>query len=310
MSSREEIAKGLKEHYKLNDIQITNVLEMAYSLSERRDTANDFALAYYLNERAIGLFSLIADNNNTPDVNDINRSYILIVEQLKRLYARNPELEAIQDHICWKGFDHLDYIRNEIWGYTNDTDGDYGQSHNAKVNRLCIVNGKQIPDIAPDIKKVVDEAIANGQAFFAELEDDEPVNRSWFIPEYNLVYKIDGSIVINEVLTVKKTQSGLASDRLMTQAIANEGEQFKPDFGKKYSRNLTTTLSGMGFKKNEALQQLFFPTATNDGIVFRSHIGRIKADAERINTRKLDAQLQKLGAKTEQVPFDISDIPF
>lgn len=309
--SREDIAKLLKERYKLNDIQVTNVLEYAYGLSEQRDRANDFALAYYLNERAIGLFSLVADHNNTPDTAAINRSYILITDILKKLYARNKELETIQEHICWKAFDRLEYIQNDLWEYTNDTRSDYGQSHNAQVNRLCIVNGKEKPDIAPDIKKVVDEAIANGKVFYNELEDEEPTESpSWFIPKYWLTYDGNGNIIINGVLTVKKTQAGMASDNLMAQAIENEGNHFKPDLGTNYSRNLTTTLSGMGFKKKEALQELFFPTATNKGIVFRSEVSREDADAERINTRKLDAQLQKLGATTKDKSFDLSDIPF
>lgn len=309
--SREDIAAQLKARYKLNDVQVTNVLEYAYGLSEQRDRSNDFALAYYLNERAIGLFSLVADHNNTPDISAINRSYILIVDLLKKLYARNKELQAIQQHICWNAFDRLEYIHNDIWKYTRDTNGDYGQSHNAQVNTLCILNGKETPDIAPDIKKIVDEAIANGKAFYDGLEDEEPATSpNWFVPNYWLTYKPDGAIVVNDVLTVKKTQAGMASDNLMTQAIENEGKQFKPDLGSKYTRNLTTTLSGIGFKKNEPLQQLFFPTATNNGIVFRSQISRTEADNEHINTRKLDAKLKSLGATTEDKPFDLSEIPF
>lgn len=114
--SLEDITKLLKERYKLNDIQITNVLEYAYGLSEQRDRENDFTLAYCLNERAIGLFSLVADHNNTQDTAAINRSYILITDILKKLYARNKELEVIQEHIYWKAFDRLEYIQNDLWG--------------------------------------------------------------------------------------------------------------------------------------------------------------------------------------------------
>lgn len=48
MISREDIAKLLKERYRLNDIQITNVLEYAYGLSEQRDKANDFATKLFI----------------------------------------------------------------------------------------------------------------------------------------------------------------------------------------------------------------------------------------------------------------------
>ncbi len=309
--SREDIAKLLKERYKLNDIQVTNVLEYAYGLSEQRDRANDFALAYYLNNLAIALFEMIADHNNLPDTKAINRSYILIINEIKLLYARNPKLEAIKESICWQSFDRLEHIENEIWDYKQYNENDYGIGHNAQVNTLCILNGKETPELTAELKRIIDEAEANGKAFHSILEEENNEEPNWFIPEYKLTYKIDGSIIINNVLIVKKTQSGLASDKLMNQAFKNEGKQFKPDFGENYSRNLTTTLSGMGFKKNQALQQLFFPVASNsEGVVFRSSITRDEAIKDHINTRKLDIQLKKLGAITEDKPFDMSQIPF
>ncbi len=66
MTDRETIAVQLKSYYKLSDILVTRVLEYVYAQSEMYDKANDFALAHYLNERAIGLFELIADDNNLP----------------------------------------------------------------------------------------------------------------------------------------------------------------------------------------------------------------------------------------------------
>lgn len=312
--SREDIAELLKARYALTDNQVTSVLETAYALSEQRDKANDFALARYLNERAIGLFSLVADYRNTPDTTAINRSYILITDILKRLYSRNPELEKINEHICWKAFDRLEYIHNDLWEYTNDTSSDYGQSHNAQVNRLCIVNGKEKPDIAPDIKKVVDEAIANGRAFLDEIEDEEEpqVYDGKFIPAYTVEYKNDGTILVNGVLKLKKVQIGQASDRIMSQSFQNDGqtEPFKPTISTK--RQLTTIIGDMGFDKT--LRAIFFPTISKDrGIVFRSRITRIKADAEHIDTKQLDKKLKQLGAITENEPdkpIDLSEIPF
>lgn len=308
--SREDIAKLLKERYKLNDIQVTNVLEYAYGLSEQRDRANDFALAYYLNERAIGLFSLVADHNSTPDTTAINRSYILITDILKKLYARNKELEAIQEHICWKAFDRLEYIQNDLWEYTNDTRSDYGQSHNAQVNRLCIVNGKEKPDIAPDIKKVVDEAITVGKAYYNELEDEEPVDnsRNWFIERYTLEHKPDGTILVNGVYRLKKTQAGSAPERLMEQVVKQQNTLFKPNLGQT-TRNISTIISSMGFDKT--LRALFFPTVNQSkGVIFRQSVDRSTVLSERIDTYKLDTALQKLGVTTEQKPIDLSDIPF
>ncbi|MFZ1301815.1 MAG: hypothetical protein WAQ27_04570 [Candidatus Microsaccharimonas sp.] len=312
--SREDIAELLKARYNLTDIQVTNVLETAYSLSEQRDKANDFAVAHYLNERAIALFSLVANNNNTPDTTAINRSYILITDTLKRLYARNPELQGINMHICWQTFDRLEYIHNELWEYTNDSNSDYGQSHNAQVNRLCIINGKEKPDIAPDIKKILDEANRNVNAFIDELEDeDEPeVYDGKYIPAYTVSYKDDGTILVNDVLKLKKLQAGQASDMIMSQSLKHDGqpEPFKPVIATK--RQLTTIIGEMGFDKT--LRAIFFPTISKDkGIVFRSRVTRIKADAQHINTKHLDKKLKQLGAVTENEPdrpIDLSEIPF
>lgn len=183
--NREDIAKLLKERYKLNDIQVTNVIEYAYGLSEARSKPNDFATAHFLNNLAIGFFEMIASNNrNTPDTTDINRSYVLITNQLKKLYERNPELKAIDDHICWKTFEAIDYVDSqELWEYTS-SDNEYGQGHNSKVNRLCIINGKEKPELSPELKAIVREAEASGKAFYAELESAKPVTSpDWYIPK-------------------------------------------------------------------------------------------------------------------------------
>lgn len=309
--NRNEVTETLRRYFNLDFSQIEAVMDYAYGKSQDRDKANDYAVVHYLNNLAIALFEMVANYSNLPDTKAINRSYILITNEIKLLYARNPELEAIKESICWQSFDRLEHIENDIWDYKQYNESDYGISHNAQVNTLCILKGKETPEFTPELKNIIDEAEANGKAFHSILEEENNEEPNWFIPEYKLTYKIDGSIVINDVLTVKKTQSGLASDKLMTQAFQNEGNQFKPDFGKNYSRNLTTTLSGMGFKKNQALQQLFFPVASNsEGVVFRSSVTRDEAIKDRINTQKLDAQLKKLGARTEDRPFDMSQIPF
>lgn len=310
--SREDIAELLKARYKLTDIQVTNVLEYAYSLSEQRDKANDFALAHYLNERAIALFSLVVDYQKNTDTTGINRSYILITDILKKLYSRNKELQGIQTHICWQAFDRLEYIDNDVWEYTNDARGDYGQSHNAQVNRLCITNGKETPDIAPDIKKVVDEAIANGSVYLAEVEDDnKPTTtgkRDWYISKYTIEHKPDGTILVNGLYKLKKTQAGSAPERLMEQVIQNPNTLFKPNLGQT-RRNISTIISSMGFDKT--LRALFFPTVNQSkGVVFRQSVDHETAKSERIDTYKLDTELEKLGVPTVQKPIDLSEIPF
>jgi hypothetical protein len=313
MNDREEIAELLKKRYKLSDIQVTNVLEFAYSLSEARSKPNDFAIAHYLNNLAIGMFEMVADHSNTPDTTAINRSYILIVYELKKLYERNIELKSINEGICWKSFDRLEYIHNDLGEYSYFTNGEHGYEHNAQVNRLCIINGKEAPDFSPELKKLINEAEVNGKAFYSELEEeDSPVPDGRFIPSYILTYDDNGVILVNGVLKLKKTQAGQASDMIMSQSFQYDlqKEPFKPTLATK--RQLTTIIGDMGFDKT--LRALFFPTISKDkGIVFRSHITRAMADSLHIDTTQLDKKLKKLGAATENEPdrpIALSEIPF
>jgi len=62
--------------------------------------ANDFAVAKALNERVTTIFDMLARNNTRSlDITTINRSYVLLVNSLKKIYARNDELSAIE-HYC------------------------------------------------------------------------------------------------------------------------------------------------------------------------------------------------------------------
>ena len=304
---REHITNLLKKRYGLNDIQSTNVLEYAYSLSKQRDKANDFALAHYLNERAMTMFRLVIDNqNNSPDTAKINRSYVLIVDTLKRIYSRNPELQKIEDIICWQAFDVIDYIDSQdLWEFGNSVGND-GLLHNSKVNRLCISSGIDKPNIAPDIKKILDEASRNVNSFIDELgSKEEDVDEFEFdiIPSYSLTYRDDGTILVNDVLKLKKLQAGQTSDMILSQSFQHDGQPkpFKPNVATK--RQLTTIIGDMGFDKT--LRTIFFPTISKDkGIVFRSRLTRAEADEQHIDTKQLDKKLKKLGAVTENIiPF-------
>lgn len=312
MTERDNLVTVYMNRYGLDEASAKYVVDrataLAKSLKEPDRKPNDFALAYHLNKFAIGLFEMVADNlNGLPDVSTINRSYILLVNELKKLYARNTELDKISENICWQSFDRLEHIEGDVWEYMNYNNNDYGLSHNAQVNRLCISQGKETPDFPAEIKKIVDEAEANGKAFFAEVDDESNVERDWFIPEYTFTYATDGSLLVNGVrgvLKVKKTQAASASAKLMEQAVAKPNELFKPNLGHNYSRSLSVTLSGLGF--SDALRDLFFPQVSEDkGVVFRPTISREQADTERIDTRKLDDKLKKLGADTVQKPMEI-----
>ncbi len=312
MTEQDNLVTVYMNRYELDEASAKYVVDraaaLAKSLKEPDRKPNDFALAYHLNKFAIGLFEMVANNlNGLPDTTAINRSYILLVNELKKLYARNTELEKISENICWQSFDRLEHIEGDVWEYMNYNNNDYGLSHNAQVNRLCISQGKETPDFPAEIKKIVDESEANGKAFFAEVDDESNVERDWFIPEYTFTYATDGSLLVNGVrgvLKVKKTQAASASAKLMEQAVAKPNELFKPNLGHNYSRSLSVTLSGLGF--SDALRDLFFPQVSEDkGVVFRPTISREQADTERIDTRKLDDKLKKLGADTVQKPMEI-----
>ena len=276
--------------------------------------ANDYAVAKALNERVTTIFELFArSDTRSLDITAINKSYVLLVNTLKKIYARNDELKSIERKPVWEYFDIIEGLEHDIGQYTNDWDNDNGQSHNARVNKLCIVAGKETPDYTAELKQIVNDADKAITAFRKQLDDiksTESVSQNdWYIPEYKLVYNINGIILVNDVLKIMKTHAGSASSRLMEQAKNNPNTLFKPDLGHKYSRNLSTTLSGMGF--SATLRALFFPTVSEDkGIVFRPVVSRATADADRIDTAKLDLQLKQLGADVEQKGISLDDIPF
>ena len=130
----------------------------------------------------------------------------------------------------------------------------------------------------------------------------------YFIPKYTLRYSEEGSIIINDVLVLKKTQSGSAPRKLMEQAVNQPNVLFKPslDGNAKYTRRLTSVLNDMGIKG--ALRKLFFPIVSeSNGIKFRPSVSRSVVDADKIDTSGLDKQLVKLNAHTE---IDPDTIPF
>lgn len=313
---RDNLVLAFQNHFDLDSNDATYVLnqaeEIAKTLKEPGRKANDFATARLINERVIALFYLVTEHNNISSIAAINRSYVLLVNELKKLYARNPELNDISEQICWKAFDRLEYIEEEAWQYNNHFHGDNGLSHNAQVNRLCIINNLEVPKLSPELKKIVDEADKNGKIVYAEVENTEPGSRDWYIPEYSFTYTTDGALLVNGVrglFKVKKTQAGSASAKLLEQAMSHPNELYMPNLGHNYSRSLSVTLSGLGF--SGALRDLFFPQVSQGkGIVFRPVVTRDQADSEHIDTTSLDNDLKKLGFNVTEKPISIADIPF
>lgn len=145
-------------------------------MSENTDNSNDYALAKLLNEREIQIFSLLADHGNLPDTTDVNRSYVLLAEELKEIYARQPELQKVGQPICWQVMSNLELFHENIgeyktlaWEYVN-SGADYGQEHNASVITLCIKANVSKPVIPPQIGLLLSEAENNISAFQYELD--------------------------------------------------------------------------------------------------------------------------------------------
>lgn len=309
--SDEEVADKVLQYAKLINVDKNKAQSLIDDLN-----ANDYAFAKVLNQRVTTIFGMVTSNDTwSLDITEINKSYVLLVNLLKKIYAHNNELSAIEQKAVWEHFDIIEGCEREINDYASSNwDSDTGQSHVARVNKLCIIKGRDNPVYTPEIKLIVQEADEAISVFRKQIEDQElneaanDTEKDWYISEYKLSYSTDGVILVNGVLRIKKTQAGSASSKLIEQAIKSPNVIFKPDLGK-YSRNLSTTLSGMGF--TATLRALFFPIISETkGIVFRPIVTRITADDDRIDTAKLDLQLKQLGAKIAKEGIGIDDIPF
>ena len=73
--------------------------------------ATDFANAKELNERIISIIGLVSDAVRTgkkADTNTINTSYILIANELQKIYNRNDELANIKPEPIWKDIEIIE----------------------------------------------------------------------------------------------------------------------------------------------------------------------------------------------------------
>lgn len=275
--------------------------------ANEQPNTNDYAVARALNS-LIGqmiLCVVMADEVGLPEdhnIADLNRAYILLTDELQRLYDNNPTLAAINPEPIWKRFDVLRTSSWDINRYLEDADNDAGNAHNARVEKLCIIAGVDDPKYSPEQKKLVeatDKVLASYLEMITAVNQERLAKKAndWQIPEYSLTYKPDGSILINNVLKLKKVHAGSTTERLLEQAVKRPNELFKPDL-RQTSRNLSTVLNSAGF--TPVLRQIFFPTVSNSkGIVFRDIVSRKQADDDNIDTTELDIKLKALGAPTE-----------
>ena len=277
--------------------------------------ANDFAVAKALNERAVKIIDKIASAYQSSgfeaigiSTGQLNKSYVLLVNELEKMYSRNKELDDISEKPAWKYFDIIEGSEWNINEYIYQNQNDAGQSHIAQVNRLCIITGTETPKFTEKVKTIIDEADEAISTYKTLLDEQKRISRTseqrkWFISEYKVTYGLDGTILVNDVLKLKKVHAGSAPDRLMEQATRQPNTVFKPDLGQT-TRNLSTTLSSMGF--SGTLRSLFFPSVSKDkGILYRPVVSSKVVEAERIDTAELDTKLKELGADTEHKPVDI-----
>lgn len=284
---------------------------------------DDYAIAREFHHYATQLLQAVKLLNESYNFDDpyseyhetimtINRPYVLLVNELETIYGKNEALAKLNDDpktkATWTLFNTIESKDQDIYAYFREhkslkklkDDTDF--AHEAQVNRLSIIAGKEKPNYSPRQQQIWDDAEAAYVKFMkqhAAWHTSRPQKRSKghnFIVNYELKYADNGNIVINDVLVLKKTQSGSAPRKLLEQALKHPYEHFKPELGQ-LNRNLTNVLNDMGI--TGVIKELFFPIVNRDGLTFRPVVYFETAEKERIETTELDKKLKELGAKTE-----------
>lgn len=324
--SKDQIAELLKVKYGLNDAHVADVLKYAYSLSENRSKANDYAIAKEMNTQVINILTIVASapvllSTHNAELSPLNRSYILLANELSSLYERNPELNAITPGPIWKQFDVLEDNMWNINSYRNQTEGDLGEWHNARVNQLCIINGKEKADFTERQQAILRDSLASFHSIeiLKEKNNSDKNERDWLIPEYKLTFEDEKWLKVNDIL-IKKTSAGSAIDNLLYEAFKHDGMgKFSPSSGntRKLTSNVADIFAGKVFTKDEqkALKTIFFQSVSDKthSISFKSTVTRSEADkTPNLDTDQLDDTLHKLGSETKRKKFGLfpDDIPF
>lgn len=290
---------------------------------------NDYAVARELHDCATKLLGAVTQLNDVYNYDDpyaeyhetellLNRPYVLLVHELENLYGKSKTLTKLNDEpktkATWTLFNTIESSDQDINLYLREHKNTEDFAHLAQVNRLSIIAGKETANFTPEQQKIIDEADEVFVTFVKKMNvwsARRPKKKSkgyHFIMNYKLKYEVNGSIVINDVLVLKKTQSGSAPRKLMEQALKHPYELFKPELGQ-LNRNLSSVLSDMGI--TGTLKELFFPVANKDGVKFRPSVNYTTAEEERIDTKELDKKLKELSAETSTIlDHNISDEPF
>lgn len=275
---------------------------------------NDYPVAKALNESMNGIFSIIhcfqiIGMHKEFDTNELNRAYIFLVSELETLYDRNPKLAEIKPGPIWREFD---IIKNKIYVIQKYLEKhDTTRDHILRIEKLCILSEHETPKLSPNqqkyiesTKKVVDKHLKlltdalekNQKEDAADESINDPRNhRFWCIKEYKVVYKPDGTILVNDVLILKKIHAGSTAERLLEQSVKNPNKLFKPELGQT-ARNLSTVISSAGFRPT--LREIFFPIVSDEnGVIFRPTVSRDELIKDRIDTYEIDWILWRAGAE-------------
>lgn len=275
-------------------------------------SGNDYAVAYALNESVNSIISIIAffqviGTHKEFDPLELNRMYILLVFELETLYDRNPKLAEIKPEPIWRHFDIIKDKLHDVEIFALE-ESNSNRSHLARVEKLCILSGEVSPVFTDKQQRFIDETKKISEKYSGmllkevkKMPIDETLNpdttnvRAWCIEEYTVIYKPDGTILINNVLKLKKIHAGSTVERLLEQSIKNPNILFKPNLGQT-ARNISTVLSSAGF--TPILRDIFFPIVSDDkGIIFRPKVSREETLTERINTNEIDTLLVESGAQ-------------
>lgn len=272
---------------------------------------NDYAVAITLNESVKNIFFVLGSYQvlgprNEFDAEELNRTYILLVNELEILYDRNPKLLDIKPEPTWRRFDFIKRRMREVEKYLEKHGTDL--EHMLRLEKLCIISECEAPKLSPKQKKYVNDSkkiLDKYTAILKEILDSAPKVETpeLYIPEFTFTYKQDGTVLINNVLKLKKVHAGSLSEHLLEQCMKNPNKLFKPNLGRT-SRNISTILSSIGI--TPIMRDLFFPIVSDDkGVLFRPKVTFREALDDRISTRKFEEELMRHGAVPHLVTPEI-----
>lgn len=266
--------------------------------------SDDYPVARVLNGVLLSIVSSVrlAEEIDLPqdyEIDELNRAYVLLVHELEDLYDQNSKLSEMKPEPFWKRYDVLKTVSWRVLDYLNDPVNDKGQAHLLKLDKLCIIANNEIPELSKEQMKLIGYALETVKKYRLILDDarldiNARIEDSWYISEYRLAYENDGTIVVNDVLKLKKTHIDSTIDQLLEQVFKNQNTLFTPKLPQT-ARNLSTVLSSAGF--TPVLRQLFFPISSKSkGVLFRPIVTFEQATRDDIDTTELDLVLRVLDA--------------